>query len=348
MKTSYFLGANTACGFVSLYGDFCRGERDYLHIIKGGPGTGKSGLMRAIGREAERRGLDVEYVQCSGDPKSLDGVYLPSLSLGWCDGTAPHAAEPGIFGADSDYLNVGQFCRTPLSPVDCDRARALVAAYKAKYKRAYALLAAAESAERAFLPQEAGAKEAGRAGALLCELIARLPAGETPRLRRRFCGAVSCEGLVEDRSSFTLCKLAYLCEDGCGLAAGALGEACETALSLGHDVVLCLSPADGKTPDALLLPDVSAGFVRAMPQASYEHVKRIPLDRLWGDMASVKERRRAVRAAKREGARYLRAACETLREAKALHDELEAVYRPYMDFPSLDALAAKEIARVFS
>ena len=128
MKTSYFLGANTACGFVSLYGDFCRGERDYLHIIKGGPGTGKSGLMRAIGREAERRGLDVEYVQCSGDPKSLDGVYLPLLSLGWCDGTAPHAAEPGIFGADSDYLNVGQFCRTPLSPVDCDRARALVAA----------------------------------------------------------------------------------------------------------------------------------------------------------------------------------------------------------------------------
>ena len=158
-----------------------------------------------------------------------------------------------------------------------------------------------------------------------------------PPERRRACAA-----------AFALCKLAYLCEDGCGLAAGALGEACETALSLGHDVVLCLSPADGKTPDALLLPDVSAGFVRAMPQASYEHVKRIPLDRLWGDMASVKERRRAVRAAKREGARYLRAACETLREAKALHDELEAVYRPYMDFPSLDALAAKEIARVFS
>jgi len=347
METSYFLGANTASGFLSLYDGFCRGEGDYLRIVKGGPGTGKSGFMRAIGREAAKRGLDVEYVRCSGDPASLDGVYLPSLGLGWCDGTAPHIAEPGIFGVDSDYVNLGQFCRTPLASADAARARSLNAAYKAKYTRAYAQLAAAERVERALAPQDIGEKEAARAGAALCELAARLPAGDAPRLRRRFCGAVSCEGLVEDRSGFELCKLVYLCEDGCGLAAGALELACETALSLGHSVVLCLSPLDGRTPDALLLPDVSAAFVRAMPLSSYEHVKRIPLDRLWGDMAAVKERRRAVRAARREGARYLHAGCETLREAKALHDELEAIYRPYMDFSALDALTAREIARVF-
>ena len=40
-------------------------------------------------------------------------------------------------------------------------------------------------------------------------------------------------------------------------------------------------------------------------------------------------------------------ACAMLAEAKALHDELESVYRPYMDFPSLDAFTAREIARVF-
>ena len=47
METSYFLGANTASGFRSLYGGFCRGAGDYLRIVKGGPGTGKSGFMRA-------------------------------------------------------------------------------------------------------------------------------------------------------------------------------------------------------------------------------------------------------------------------------------------------------------
>lgn len=348
METSYFLGANTASGFLSLYDGFCRGEGDYLHIVKGGPGTGKSGFMRAIGREAVRRGMDVEYVRCSGDPASLDGVYLPALHQGWCDGTAPHVAEPGIFGADSDYVNLGTFCRTPLSSADTDRARALTAAYKEKYAQAYALLAAAKSTESALAPQELGEKEVLRAGAALCALVERLPAGESPRLRRRFAGAVSCEGVLEDRSSYELCKLVYLCEDGCALAAGALSAACEAALARGHRVILCLSPADGVTPDALVLPDASAAFVRAMPLSSYEHVRRIPLDRLCGDMAAVKERRRAVRAARREGARYLRAGCETLREAKALHDELEVVYRPYMDFAALDALTAKEITRIFS
>lgn len=348
METSYFLGANTASGFLSLYDGFCRGEGDYLHIVKGGPGTGKSGFMRAIGREAVRRGMDVEYVRCSGDPASLDGVYLPALHMGWCDGTAPHVAEPGIFGVDSDYVNLGTFCRTPLSSADTDRARALTAAYKEKYTQAYALLAAAKSTESALAPQELGEKEVLRAGAALCALVERLPAGESPRLRRRFAGAVSCEGVLEDRSSYELCKLVYLCEDGCALAAGALSAACEAALARGHRVILCLSPADGVTPDALILPDASAAFVRAMPLSSYEHVRRIPLDRLCGDMAAVKERRRAVRAARREGARYLSAGCETLREAKALHDELEAVYRPYMDFAALDALTAKEITRIFS
>ena len=71
METSYFLGANTADGFRSLYGGFCRGAGDYLRIVKGGPGTGKSGFMRAVGREAARRGYDVELVRCSGDPGSL-------------------------------------------------------------------------------------------------------------------------------------------------------------------------------------------------------------------------------------------------------------------------------------
>ena len=93
MEQSYFLGANTAAGFVSLYGGFCRGAGDYLRIVKGGPGTGKSGFMRAIAREAARRGFDVELVRCSGDPDSLDGVYIPALRLGWCDGAPRRRAR---------------------------------------------------------------------------------------------------------------------------------------------------------------------------------------------------------------------------------------------------------------
>ena len=115
MTQTYFLGANSQEGFASLY-RFFPGEPDaFLHIIKGGPGTGKSGFMRRIGQAAEEQGLDVHYVLCSGDPDSLDGVYIPAMRLAWVDGTAPHVAEPASFGVDSDYVNLGAFCRTPFA-----------------------------------------------------------------------------------------------------------------------------------------------------------------------------------------------------------------------------------------
>lgn len=102
--TRYFLGGNTASGFVSFYGQFCRGPEDFLWVIKGGPGCGKSSFMKTIGKAAENAGLDVEYVLCSGDPDSVDGVYLPALHTGYADGTAPHVLEAvtcrGLYSAE--------------------------------------------------------------------------------------------------------------------------------------------------------------------------------------------------------------------------------------------------------
>ena len=44
--TQYFLGGNTVRGFVSFYSGFCRGPEDFLWVIKGGPGCGKSTCPR--------------------------------------------------------------------------------------------------------------------------------------------------------------------------------------------------------------------------------------------------------------------------------------------------------------
>ena len=51
MGDLYYLGANSGGGFRSLYRYFAAGPGDRLHVIKGGPGTGKSSFMRRIGRE---------------------------------------------------------------------------------------------------------------------------------------------------------------------------------------------------------------------------------------------------------------------------------------------------------
>ena len=52
MQQTYFLGGNSCRGFFPLYDGFPPEEGAFLHIIKGGPCTGKSGFMRKIGEAA--------------------------------------------------------------------------------------------------------------------------------------------------------------------------------------------------------------------------------------------------------------------------------------------------------
>ena len=137
MQQTYFLGGNSCRGFFSLYDGFPPEEGAFLHIIKGGPGTGKSGFMRKIGEAAEARGMDVHYVLCSGDPDSLDGVYIPALHQAWVDGTAPHVVEPRHFGVDSDYVNLGRFVRLPMAEKDREEVLRLTAEYRSLYAEAY-------------------------------------------------------------------------------------------------------------------------------------------------------------------------------------------------------------------
>ena len=105
LETHFFLGSNAPGGFVSLYNKFVDSEKDKLNIIKGGPGCGKSTFMRRIADAAIANGLSVEKICCSGDPDSLDAIYIPYLRLGYVDGTAPHIMEPvfaGVTGTDGD------------------------------------------------------------------------------------------------------------------------------------------------------------------------------------------------------------------------------------------------------
>lgn len=63
-------------------------------LIKGLAGTGKSTMMRALGQEAEKRGIDVLYGWCGLDPSSIDLVSFPELSICLFDATKPHAYDP--------------------------------------------------------------------------------------------------------------------------------------------------------------------------------------------------------------------------------------------------------------
>ena len=347
MSTKYFLGANSGRGFNSLYDCFPADKDAILHIIKGGPGTGKSGFMRAIGQRAEELGMDVEYVLCSGDPESLDGVYVPSLRQAWADGTAPHVLDPGRFGVNGDYVNLGRFCRTPLSAADGENVNRLTAAYRSEYDRAYSYLAAAAELRRAALPPVFDEKGLAAIRKRISGILARQASNicKLNYVKHIYLSAFTCNGFIRlTETIFELCKQIYHFDSKFGGDVSALEYTAEEAKRRGLSVVLCPSPLDPERLDAVLLPGCSLAFVGSEWQIEGAHT--VQLDRY-----ALPELRRENRSALRKTTQLCDSTAELavqrLRCAKALHDELEAVYHPYMDFPALTEFTAAEVKRIF-
>ncbi len=104
-----FPGGNTAQGFHSFYNYIIAPDATRIFCIKGGPGVGKSSLMRKIGETMLDKGYDVEYHCCSSDNGSLDGVAIPALQIAMLDGTAPHVVDPKNPGVVDEILNMGVY-----------------------------------------------------------------------------------------------------------------------------------------------------------------------------------------------------------------------------------------------
>ena len=75
----YFVCANSAKGFQNFFSSNLKGLNK-IYILKGGPGTGKSSLMKKIGSTLEEKNYPIEYIHCSSDPDSLDGIICRPLS----------------------------------------------------------------------------------------------------------------------------------------------------------------------------------------------------------------------------------------------------------------------------
>ena len=101
----YFLGSNTHKGFYGFYSTETA-KIGQVYLIKGGAGTGKSSLMKKALKVGREMGYMCESWHCSGDPNSLDGVYIKDIDKCVIDATSPHAVEPKIPVAKDSIVNL--------------------------------------------------------------------------------------------------------------------------------------------------------------------------------------------------------------------------------------------------
>ena len=135
---NYFPGTNTAFGFKSFYGNIIsKNEANRVIYLKGGPGTGKSTIMKNVGKYFADRGNNVEYHHCSSDMQSFDGVVVKELGFCMMDAMAPHTMNPNYPGAFEEIINFGECWDSDKLRENREKIVTIVDEISSKFKLAY-------------------------------------------------------------------------------------------------------------------------------------------------------------------------------------------------------------------
>ena len=344
----YFLGANAPGGFFSLYDQLLPPEQaQVIYILKGGPGCGKSTLMRRIGGWAGEAGLETECILCSGDPDSLDAVILPGLGAAIVDGTAPHVVEPKYPGAVERYVNMGDcYDGEALRPLKGEIMNCM-RGYKGCYQRAYRCLDAAaeimEDQRSALCTELLSQKLAKRAAGILSRELPRRASARPGQVKQRFLGAVTHQGTVcLYGTAQAQCDKIYILSDSCGLAHELLLPLLTGAVERGFDVVACPDPMAPDRLAHLLIPQLELAFLTALPGCSFpEKPYRCIRLEAAADEELLRRNRPRLRFAKKVSAALVEEAVSSLSQAKTMHDDLEGIYNPHVNFALVEEFAQK-------
>lgn len=341
----FFLGANAPDGFVSHFSDSydpTDGWRAY--IIKGGPGSGKSTLMKRVAKTMAEAGSDVVLTPCASDPQSLDGVIMADIKTVVLDGTSPHVVEPKYPGISEVILNMGECWNVESF---AGKEKELLAVYKENkqlHERASRYITAAGSllSDSYKIAEDCTDQmKATRFGINLAKKM--IPAAKKSNFKNiqgkewiRFLSGITPMGLVFYRSTLTkLCDNIVVISDDYGASSRLILSALRsTALELGWDVITCLCPFSPKEKiEHVIIPGLNLAFCTSNRYLQLEGTgeRRIHARR-FTDMTALRQKKQRLTFNRRASRELLEGAVELLSDAKKVHDNMEKYYIAAMDF----------------
>lgn len=306
--------------------------------------------MKKAAAAARSLGLGTEEILCSSDPKSLDALIVPWLSLCLADGTSPHTLEPQFPGAVENIINLGRFWNREKLFERADEIRSASIENSIYYRRLTKYLSAAGTLgdDTARLLEPGVDREKTESFAV------RFCARETPRKKncppgkklRRYLSAVTPEGKIFlDETVSSLASRVIGIADEYSAVSGILTERIgETAAKNGYDVIFCLCPMKQKVCEHIIIPEASL----AVLTIKNEHESSILPDRLiharrFVDSSFIREHKNRLAFNKKLASQLTDEAVGFLKKAKEKHDELEKIYMQAMDYEALSSFSEKFI-----
>jgi hypothetical protein len=353
----YFLGANTPAGFYSLFDELYFPHFDgRLFVIKGGPGTGKSSVMKKVALEAENRGMTVERIYCSSDPSSLDAVLIDEIKTAVADGTSPHVIEPKYPGAVEEIVNLGECWDSSFLRINREGIIEKSFECASYHKRCVRFLKAYEALEtdsrRLVFPSVDVKKLSDYAERLCIRLFPSDGGKKQGRVTRRFLSAVTPEGItLFEESVKDLCDRIICFEDEYGVCSALfMNFVLKNALKNGFDAVVCPCVTNPKKKiDHIIFPEKRLCFVSENSSHAFTAEKERTVSyKRFTDTALVRKHSARLRFNSRAATELLDEAVMSLANAKSVHDELEKYYVSAMDFDLVHNMAQKLLDDIFS
>jgi RecA/RadA recombinase len=344
---NYFAGGNTARGFHSLFTTNLLGL-DRLFILKGGPGTGKSTLMKKIGDEWAKNGYDIELLHCSSDPDSLDGVIIRGLGVGIVDGTEPHVIEPLAPGAIDEYVNLGEAWDSAKLALEKFEILKLNGKMHDSFQSAYSTFAEAlaihDEWEKIYINSMDFEKADQLTNSLIEKFFGKIKLHKYSDVKHRYLGAATPIGAVDFVPNLTegIAKRYFIKGRAGSGKSTMLKKIAANAEERGFDVEVYHCGFDPNSLDMVIVRELGiAIFDSTAPHEyfpsngtdeivdMYEEVIAPGTDEIFAD--DIKDISERYKAKMKEAISYLA-------EAKAFHDELEKIYVEAMDFEVIDAI----------
>lgn len=105
----YFAEGITTRGYISLLPNMMPGWQR-VYVLLGGPGTGKSTLIKVVGLELLDRGYDVDFFRAVRDPESMAGFIVPQTGLAMLDAMKVSPLRWRAPGIVEKFIDFSVFC----------------------------------------------------------------------------------------------------------------------------------------------------------------------------------------------------------------------------------------------